>query len=157
MISKPRINLFKTEMERYFDKSTQSIVYASPCSIRYFCLICNSPPDDAATNVSKQGWLVENRNATSNHELFVGEVGWVDRADFDDRFTFAGMDVGEAMSALRNDHFVRRVDWDGEEALSVEDDCTTGRLPWIIHHSKRGAQPWTPTQSDILADDWMLV
>lgn len=153
MISKPCIAYFKSEMEPYFDWELNQLVWASPCSLKYFNAICDLEPPEENIQV----WLIENRNLPANHNDFVGHICWVDAELFDDRWTFAGMDVSEAMDALQDQHFVRRVDWDQGEALSIEHDWTSDRLPWIVHHSKRGSQPWSPTQSDLLNKDWTLV
>ncbi len=70
MISKPRIDHYKSEMEPYFDWQLKQLVWASPCSLRYFNAICDLDPPKENIQV----WLIENRNLPPNHAEFIWQI-----------------------------------------------------------------------------------
>lgn len=157
MISKPRIDYFKSEMEPYFDWQLKQLVWASPCSLRYFNAICDLDPPKENIQV----WLIENRNLPPNHAEFIGQISHVDADLFNGRWSFAGMNISEALDALQDYQFVRRLEWADGEALSLDwansTDWTSDRMPWLMHHSHKGIHYWFPTQSDLWKKDWMVV
>lgn len=69
------------------------------------------------------------------------------------------MDFGEALICLRVGRPVTRSAWSGPTRrvdLQVPDENSKMSLPYLYLVTVRGQIPWTPTQVDILATDWVL-
>lgn len=68
------------------------------------------------------------------------------------------MSFGEAIKALKNDKFVRRIGWNGKGmwlGLQRPDEHSKMRLPYIYMSTVTGdLVPWLASQTDMLADDW---
>jgi len=81
------------------------------------------------------------------------------------------MDFSDALNLMKDDHKVARSGWNGKDmwiCIITADDYTlptvirkkmTGPLlPWIgMKTAQGGFVPWLASQTDILADDWILV
>lgn len=71
------------------------------------------------------------------------------------------MDFGLALDALRNGQRVARAGWNATGqwvALQVPDEHSKMRRPYLYLRPVDGALvPWAATQSDVLADDWIVV
>jgi len=73
------------------------------------------------------------------------------------------MDFGQALNALKNgtDVKVTRVGWNGANmhvALQLPDGHSKMELPYLYMFTAQGKHvPWVASQSDLLAEDWMLV
>jgi hypothetical protein len=73
-----------------------------------------------------------------------------------------GMDIGEAVEAMKNGARVRRTGWAGERnwwtALAFPGDGrTVTDWPFFVKHWTDGTVAWAPTHDDLLAEDWELV
>lgn len=71
------------------------------------------------------------------------------------------MDFGAAIQTLRNGGKVARENWNGKGqflALQVPDENSKMRRPYIYISPVDGELvPWVASQSDILAEDWIVV
>lgn len=71
------------------------------------------------------------------------------------------MNIGAAISAMREGRRVARSNWNGKGqwlALQVPDEHSKMRKPYIYIHPVDGELvPWLASQTDILADDWYVV
>ncbi|PSK96691.1 uncharacterized protein DUF2829 [Haloactinopolyspora alba] len=71
------------------------------------------------------------------------------------------MDFGEALDALRAGQKVSREGWNGRGmwlALQVPDEHSKMRRPYIYMRPVDGDfVPWVASQSDLLANDWLVV
>lgn len=71
------------------------------------------------------------------------------------------MNFGEALEALRRGRLVSRSNWNGKNqflALQVPDERSKMRKPYIYISPVDGEfVPWVASQTDILANDWLVV
>jgi hypothetical protein len=71
------------------------------------------------------------------------------------------MPFEEALKHIKNGQRVARSGWNGKgmwAALQTPDPLSKMTLPYIYMKAANGGYaPWTPTQCDILAEDWCLV
>jgi len=72
------------------------------------------------------------------------------------------MDIGVAIDQMRSGHKVARSAWNGKGmwlALQVPYDHSKMTLPSIIYMftAQQRLVPWVPSQTDLLAWDWMVV
>lgn len=68
--------------------------------------------------------------------------------------------IGNAISAMRYGHAVRRAGWNGKGMwlkLQVPDMASKMTLPYVYMHTAQGdLVPWLCSQTDLLADDWEM-
>ena len=70
------------------------------------------------------------------------------------------MDFSEALKAIKMGSMVSRLGWDGRNQwlainlVSNNDPMTSSYI--YIKTTEGRLVPWTPTQEDMLADDWMV-
>lgn len=71
------------------------------------------------------------------------------------------MNFSDALNALKFHHKVTRQGWNGKGMwlhLQVPDENSKMSLPYIYMKTADDKQvPWTPSQTDILGEDWELV
>lgn len=71
------------------------------------------------------------------------------------------MDIGLAIDRMRSGHKVAREGWNGKGmwlALQVPDAHSKMTLPYIyMFTAQQQLVPWLASQSDLLAQDWMVV
>jgi len=71
------------------------------------------------------------------------------------------MPFDEALKHIKNGHRVARTGWNTKgmwAALQRPSTFSKMTLPYIYMKTAKGDYaPWTPTQCDILAEDWRLV
>ena len=74
---------------------------------------------------------------------------------------FEAMNIGDAITELRQGNRVARLDWNGPGQyleLQVPDEHSKMRKPYIYISPVDGEfVPWLASQTDILADDWVIV
>ena len=125
-------------------------------------------PDDA-------GYLVEYVDGgKANHPDFAGYISWSPADVFDRAYRpVVGMSFGMALEAMKNEHYVQRQGWNGKGlrlALVGKGGCLehgfseVSTLPYIVIIYPQDAQntpgaivPWLASQTDMLADDWLIV
>ncbi len=70
------------------------------------------------------------------------------------------MDFGEALDELKNGGRVARAGWNGKGMyveLQVPDEFSKMRRPYLFMRPVDGdLVPWVASQSDLLAEDWLL-
>lgn len=71
------------------------------------------------------------------------------------------MNIGEAVKEMRNGKRVCRSGWNGRNMwlkLQVPDAHSKMGLPYVYMFTAQGdLVPWLCSQSDLLADDWMVM
>lgn len=71
------------------------------------------------------------------------------------------MNIGDAIAVLRSGQKVARANWNGPGQsleLQVPDENSKMTLPYIFINTVQGDRvPWLASQTDILANDWMIV
>lgn len=71
------------------------------------------------------------------------------------------MDIGLAIDRMRSGHKVAREGWNGKGmwlALQVPDAHSKMTLPYVyMFTAQQQLVPWLASQSDLLAQDWMVV
>lgn len=69
--------------------------------------------------------------------------------------------IGEAVEQMRNGNRVCRSGWNGKNMwlkLQVPDAHSKMTLPYVYMYTTQGdLVPWLCSQSDLLADDWMVL
>lgn len=71
------------------------------------------------------------------------------------------MDIGEAVDALKSGRRVARQGWNGKGLwleLQRPDAHSKMTLPYVYMHTAQGdLVPWLCSQTDLLAEDWVIV
>jgi hypothetical protein len=71
------------------------------------------------------------------------------------------MNIGSAVVALKNGHSVAREGWNGKGmyvALQVPDEHSKMSLPYVYMKTVDDKLvPWLCSQTDLLAEDWVIV
>ena len=70
------------------------------------------------------------------------------------------MNIGEAVAILKAGHKVAREGWNGKNmylALQVPDANSKMTLPYVyMYTAQKDLVPWLCSQSDLLAEDWIV-
>lgn len=125
-------------------------------------------PDDE--NGDDEGYLVEySDGGRSNHPDHAGYISWTPKDVFERSYRDAneGMGFGHALHFLKLECRVRRKGWNGKGLwlqLRTPDDLDSMTLPYIFICYPDDAQntpgarvPWQASQTDMLAEDWILL
>ena len=71
------------------------------------------------------------------------------------------MDFSSALKMIKGGHQVKRLGWNGEGmhiALQMPGANSKMTLPYIYMHTVQGdLVPWLASQTDLLANDWMVL
>lgn len=71
------------------------------------------------------------------------------------------LDFGEALDALKKGYKVARAGWNGKGmwlSMQVPDAHSKMSLPYIyMKTADNHLVPWLASQTDVLAEDWMMV
>ena len=69
------------------------------------------------------------------------------------------MNFGEALQALKRGKYIAREGWNGKgQCLELIDCCWEMDVPYVaIHTVQHTLVPWLASQTDMLAEDWMVV
>jgi hypothetical protein len=71
------------------------------------------------------------------------------------------LDIGEAVDALKAGRRVARQGWNGKGLwleMQRPDAHSKMTLPYVFMHTAQGdLVPWLCSQTDLLADDWVIV
>lgn len=125
----------------------------------------------ADENPSDEGYLVEYLDGgTPNHPGFAGYISWSPKKQFDDAYRPKdGLPFGLAIEALKKDLRVARAGWNGKGMwlMLVPFDladkvafqyAALDSLPWIgMKTADNKFVPWLASQTDVLAEDWVIV
>lgn len=133
--------------------------------LRCWTVPVNENPDD-------EGYLVEYLDGgKANVPGFEGYVSWSPKEVFENAYKPSGsMTFGMALEAIKEDARVARVGWNGKgmwialvkdwngSVLGTSDDVIVSLLPWIgMKTADSNFVPWLASQTDMLAEDWMIV
>ena len=103
-----------------------------------------------------------------NVEYAYGYVSWSPKAVFEAAYQpIDAMSFGHALVAMKAGHKVARAGWNGKGLwleLQTPGDTSKMTLPYVFLNYPDDSQytpgarvPWTPSQTDMLADDWQIV
>ena len=124
-----------------------------------------------ATGIHIDGYLVEYRDGgPANVPGYDGYVSWSPRDVFERSYRPCdGMSFGLAIEALKAGKRVARAGWNGKgmwlmfvptkiaDAVSLQ-YAALSPLPWIgMKTADEHFVPWLASQTDMLADDWMIL
>ncbi len=138
-------------------------------------------PEDEKHLADECGFLVEYVDGgNANHPDHKGYISWSPKDVFDNAYKASGeMSFGMAIEAAKRGYKVARVGWNGsgmfaylmdgypegvpanEETarklgMSIGDDVKI-RPYWALKTAQNDIAMWTPSGSDSLADDWVIV
>lgn len=138
------------------------------CKLRGWDLPANEDP-------LEEGYLVEYPDSKSNHPQFRGYISWSPKSAFETAYhdVEKGCTFGHAVELLKSGFKLARKGWNGKgmyieyvaaqewNSSSLERTGLADELkprPWLgIKTVDDQFMPWVPSQSDILAEDWVLV
>ena len=133
------------------------------------------PADEDGTD---EGYLVEYLDGGKpNTTTHAGYVSWSPKEQFDNAYRkTAGMSFGLAVEAVKKGHKVARAGWNGKgmflflvagSQIKVNRAPLLGTFPegteinYHAHIDMKTADnkvvPWLASQTDVLADDWLIV
>lgn len=132
------------------------------CKLRNWDLPANEEPGE-------DGYLVEYPDSLSNHPDFRGYISWSPKAVFEAAYNSytEGCTFGQAIELLKSGYKLSRKGWNGKgmyltyvgpDQWQVDKyESHLNSLPWIGMKTADGSfVPWLASQSDILAEDWVL-
>ena len=135
------------------------------CKLRNWDLPANEEPGE-------EGYLVEYPDSLSNHPDFRGYISWSPKAVFEAAYnSYAeGCTFGQAIELLKSGLKLSRKGWNGKGMFlflvsggAWDFECDIHgvdglhTLPFICMKTADGKLvPWLASQSDILAEDWVL-
>lgn len=134
----------------------------------------------ADENPEDRGYLVEYTDGGKpNHPDHGGYISWSPKEQFDNAYRpCVGMDIGQAVTAMRAGHRVARAGWNGKgmflyfvpAASYPAGRNTLGTMkgifpddlvPYGAYVAMKTAQdnvvPWLASQTDLLATDWVIL
>ena len=137
------------------------------CKLRGWDVPANEDP-------LEEGYLVEYPDSKANHEQFRSYISWSPKAAFEAAYRDVdiGCSFGHAVELLKSGFKVARKGWNGkgmyisyvaaeEWASSVLERPSSHDLkpiPWIGMKTVDDTYvPWLASQTDILAEDWVIV
>lgn len=124
----------------------------------------------ADENPADDGYLVEYLDGgTPNHPDYAGYISWSPKVQFEAAYRpTSGLTFGLATEALKLGLRVARAGWNGKGMWlklitdwngnigSLPEDYEA--LPWIgMKTADNKFVPWLASQTDVLADDWVIV
>lgn len=135
------------------------------CKLRNWDLPANEEPGE-------EGYLVEYPDSLSNHPDFRGYISWSPKAVFEAAYNSytEGCTFGQATELLKSGLKLSRKGWNGKGMFlflvsggAWDFECDIHgvdglhTLPFICMKTADGKLvPWLASQSDILAEDWVL-
>lgn len=133
-------------------------------------------PEDE--NGEDEGYLVEYLDGgQSNHELHEGYVSWSPKNVFEEAYREAdGLPFGVAVEAMKRGKKVTRTGWNGkgmyayyvpeakypaQRGANMEGVFENDMVPYRAYLALKTAQndiaTWSPSTSDVLAEDWIIL
>ena len=126
-------------------------------------------------NGDDDGMLVEYIDGgQANHPAHDGYISWSPMDVFNRAYRHvSGMTFGQAIEAMKHEHYVQRKGWNGKGlrlGLVGKGGCMehgfseVSTLPYIVIlypfdsiNTPGAIVPWLASQTDILAEDWLIV
>ena len=114
-----------------------------------------------------EGYLVEYLDGgKANDSRHAGYISWSPKEQFDAAYRpTTGLSFGLALEALKRGNRVSRAGWNGK-GMWIQDWTPMHEvdLPYIVlmypvnsaAYPKGARVPWTPSQTDVRADDWFI-
>lgn len=129
-------------------------------------------PDDEDGN--DEGYLVEYLDGGEpNHSHFVGYISWSPKEQFEKAYQANGeLSFGHAIKLMKEGHKVARSGWNGKDMwvrniepysdrqfrIKEVEPCEGTWLPFLIMKTVDNTLvPWLASQTDMLANDWLIV
>lgn len=133
------------------------------CKLRGWDVPANEDPLEV-------GYLVEYPDSKPNHEQFRGYISWSPRAAFEAAYCDVdkGCTFGHAVELIKLGHRLTRKGWNGKGmyitlvsgenwAMDKHENTVCEKRDWLgIKTVDDQFMPWVPSQSDVLAEDWVL-
>lgn len=136
------------------------------CKLRGWDVPANEDP-------LEEGYLVEYPDSKSNHKQFRGYISWSPKAAFEAAYRDVekGCTFGHAVELLKLGYRLARKGWNGKgmyiSYVAAEEWASSALerpwsqdlkpIPWIGMKTVDDTYvPWLASQSDILAEDWVL-
>lgn len=132
------------------------------CKLRNWNLPDNEKPGE-------EGYLVEYPDSLSNHPDFRGYISWSPKGIFEASYNSytEGCTFGQAIELLKSGYKLARKGWNGKgmyityvspDQWQVDKyESHLNSLPWVgMKTADDSFVPWLASQSDILAEDWVL-
>lgn len=109
--------------------------------------------DENDTALAREGYAVKYAD---------GYQSWSPKDVFEAAYQpIDAMNFGHALQALKEGHKIARSGWNGKSmwlGLQVPDEHSKMSLPYIyMFTADERLVPWLASQTDMLADDWMIV
>ncbi len=134
-------------------------------------------PDDEQHLAHEDGYLVEYADGgESNHPAHDGYISWSPKSVFTNAYRASGeMNFGMATEAAKRGFRVARRGWNGADMFAYivpaniypaqtdmikgvfSDDMVPYREYWALKTAQNDVAVWSPSGSDTLADDWVIV
>ncbi len=126
----------------------------------------------ADQNSATPGYLVEYLDGGKpNHHAHVGYISWSPKAIFENSYKETdGLTFGLALEALKLGHSVARKGWNGKGIfiqLQLPDNQSKMTSPYIFidttglqtdnENAPKSLVPWLASQTDMLAEDWVIL
>lgn len=116
------------------------------------------------------GYLVEYPDSKSNHPQFRGYISWSPKATFETAYRDVekGCTFGHAVELMKTGFRMARKGWNGKGmyitlvsgenwAMDKHENTVCEKRDWLgIKTVDNQFMPWVPSQSDVLAEDWVL-
>ena len=128
------------------------------------------PADEDAL---EEGYLVEYPDSKSNHPQFRGYISWSPKSAFEEAYrdTKKGCTFGHALELLKSGYKLARKGWNGKGMFlfmvsggAWDFECDIHgvdglhTLPFIcMKTADDKLVPWLASQSDVLAEDWVIL
>lgn len=136
---------------------------AKYCKLRGWPVPVNEDPDE-------EGYLVEYPHSTPNNEQFCGYITWSPKIPFEDAYrdVTKGCAFGHAVELMKLGFKMARKGWNGKGmyitlvsgdnwAMDKHENTICEKCCWLgVKTVDNQFMPWVPSQSDVLAEDWVL-
>ena len=142
------------------------IINAKPMTRQAWCDFRGwALPETEAGMGDDAGYLVEYTDGGKpNHPDYDGYISWSPAPQFEGAYReMQGMTFGMALEALKRDEAIARTGWNGKNLDVKLHRPLAGELinrpfAFISYPGAAGAKaPWVPSQTDMLAEDWVVV
>lgn len=119
----------------------------------------------------EEGYLVEYTDSNSNHPQFRGYISWAPMPAFEASYRDVnkGCSFGHAVELIKIGHRLARKGWNGKGmyitlvsgeywSLDKHENSICEKRDWLgIKTIDNQFMPWVPSQSDVLAEDWIIL
>lgn len=88
-----------------------------------------------------------------------GYLSWSPKAVFEEAYhspETARFDFGTALSLIKQGHTIEREGWNGKGMFVGIVECSEMHRPYMFIVADGKSVPWVPSQTDVLAEDWIV-